>query len=453
MTLLFFFINLFGPLAGKYTVHPLNPFRGFGMALPSAYALFITSNTDTTAYLVIPTFSGYYNLNEHFSVSVDATGRFEYVKNSDTSLNRIYPEVVKIGAKFGFPLTRYSDFGIGIYAGVPLYVLGIKDTSDLLGYSLAKRAYPGLKLLYRRYIGKFNLYWALDYTGPRFNTSWPALRYEGLINYKASGIAPFLGLNALVYSGRYRKRIPYDVKAFLGINFVSEFNAAFTIAFFIRPFAKEAYKPVFVPDGNFKYGVFLNIENWVVNKWYKRKFTPRHEKAGRLILVKRFVNVKFRILDSKNKAPLSSVKISFLRKYKPVKTIFTDKNNGSCTLKRGHYLVVVEKEKYIPDTLNVHLEKDTLLLVYLKRRPLKDTGWLILKITDAAGAPLQGATVKIVELGLKARSDSLGRVAFKLKSGKYLVVIQHTGYRRTARYFVVNKEERTRKIVRLRRKK
>ena len=452
MTLLFFIINLFGPLAGKYTVQPLNNFRGFGMALPSAYALF-TNTPDTTTYLLIPTFSAYYNLNEHFSISVDAAGRFEYLKSSDSSLNGIYPEVIKIGAKFGFPLTRYSDFGIGIYAGVPFYVLGIKDTSDLFGYSLAKRAYPGLKLLYRRYIGKFNLYWALDYTGPRFNTYWPAIRYEGLINYKASGVAPFLGFNALVYSGKYGNKTPHDVKAFLGINFVSEFNAAFTIGFFIRPFAKEAYKAVFVPDSNFKYGVFLNIENWVASKWYKRKFTPRREKAGKLILVKRFVNVKFRILDSKNKAPLSSVKISFLRKNNPVKTIITDKNNVSCTLKRGHYLVVVEKEKYIPDTLNVHFEKDTLLLVYLKKRPLKDTGWLILKITDAAGSPLQGATVKIVELGLKARSDSLGRVVFKLKSGKYLVVIQHTGYRKIARYFVINKEEKTRKIVRLRRKK
>ncbi len=450
MLIILAILNLFGPLVGQSTIIPRNEFKGFGIVLPSAYGL-LSNEGDSSKYLVGTSFGVYYNMDRHLTLGTDISGRFIYI-NSDSTTNAIYPDVIKVGAKFGFPLSKNADLGVAAYAGVPLHVFGLKDTIDLLGYPLAKRAFPGMELYCHRYLGRFNLFWNAGYSGWKLRTHSSELHYESTVTYGLNGVRPFVGFKAHMYTGNYNHRIPYDIKTYLGVSFISEFNAAFTIAFFARPFSNIISHDIYIPDSNFKYGLIVNIESWIVNSKYRRKFKPRNEKPAKLVLIRRFVNLRLNVFDKDTRTPLTDVKVRFMQDSKSVKSLVFNEKIKVDSIRRGTYKVVFEKDRYIPDTFDLKLYRDTSITVYLKKRQLKDTGWLLLTITDIAGKPLAGAVVSIVDLGIKAKTDSSGRVIFKVKSGRYLVNIKHSGYRSITRYFVINKEEKTKRTIRLRRK-
>ncbi len=443
-------LNLFGPIVAQNTVLPRNTFKGFGIVLPSSYLLYSRVG-DSTVYLGLTNFGFYYNLDRRISFASEFNGRFEYVQ-ADSSTNGIYPEEFSLGVKFGFPLSKSADFAIAVSAGIPLHLLGTGDTADLLGYPLKKKAYPALDIYCERKLGGIHYTWNAGYTGNSYGNYTSSLHYEGAFSYRFNGIKPFMGVSSRLFLNKISTGRPLDFRTFLGVSFISDFNAAFTIAFLARPFKTIYSSDIFIPGEEYKYGLIMNIESWVVNKRFKRRYTPRKERPAKFILLKRFVSLKVNAFDSISKTPLSSVKLKLIRDSKSVKTVIFDKEVRIDSLKRGNYRVTVKRERYIPHTFELNLTKDTAITVYLRKRQLKDTGWLILIIRKTNGDPISNATVSIVDLGIQAKTDSTGRVAFKIKSGRYLVNIKRAGYRPITRYFVVNKEERTEETVRLKRR-
>ncbi len=447
MEILIMLFALFGPLYTHGVISPINEFRGAGIVIPVLNSLYMKS-TDTTTYLITGKTQLYYNYDSHISFGADIDGRFYYIQSDTTSL-KFYLNTIKAGTKFGFPVTSHSDMGVGLFLGIPITKLFKVDSVDIYGYPVMSNIYPGLSVYHQWKKKKFGIASNFTYTGEAYGKQTFSLSFLSTLFYQTSGVRLFLSPEATIYPGIPGDGHTKDITISGGVSFISPFTASFTILFTARPFTEQSMltPTVFIPSGNFKYGLGIIIESWFPSQRLNRRYIPRKEKTPRFVLIKRFRKLTLTLKDSANEKFIDNVNLKIYHKNKLFKNIVINGKTVIDSLKPGKYTLTVQKEMYLGRTLTINLRKDTSITLLLPKRQLKDTGILILYVKDRKNNPVENANVSIVDLGIKRNTDPDGSAVLKLRSGKYLIKVTKPGYKTASRYFVIGKEEKRRETV------
>ncbi|GEM_PF-6870434 len=446
MEMIMLLFSLFGPLYGHHAISPLNFFKGTGIVIPAASIMYSKDN-DSTIYLTNGYAGLYYNYDQHISFGIDFNGRFYYIQ-SDTTLNRFYPDRLSMGVKFGFPLAKTQDMGIATYVAIPVNLFTDGDSTDLMQYPLSSHPATQMAIYHFWKVKRFVLASQLEYRGAIYKRPGFSINFSTTAFYELQGLRLFLSPAFTMFTTGRESAHPKEVSITGGVSFISPFNASFTIDFTMRPLVKEEKEPsVFLLHDSYKYGLGLIIESWFPEKKYKRRFTPRKEKPARFVLLRRFRNITLNIKDKEDRTELKNVKIEVFKNQKLLKSITFPQTTHLDSLKSGIYTFVLQKERYITKKLTLDLKKDTTLLVYMEKRPLKDTGTLTIHIKDENGVSMKDVKAYVVDLNLSTYSDTSGTVQLRLKSGKYLIRIMKRGYKTVSRYFVIGKEENKEEAV------
>lgn len=451
MIILIILFNLFGPIYGNYSISPLNKFKGTGIILPHSTLLY-KKDANFTTYLIKGYLGLYYNYDQHITFATDIRGRFYYTQG-DTSYNSFYLDNILVGTKFGFPLTQNSDMALGLNLSVPINSLIDKDSTDLEGYPLTSSLSPGLSLYHFFKKNHFGISSSIGYTGPVYGKRTFSLKLASTLFYEMGNNRVFVAPGIVLYPSLPEETSSSTLTITGGISFISQFSAAFTIAFTIRPLINTNEPPlVFLLGDAYKYGLGITIESWFPEKRLKRIYRPRNEPKPQFVLIKRFCNVTFKILDSETQKRIDSVNVKILKDNHLIKKLYLIGNTRINSIKFGNYTFTFQKPGYNPTTLQTKLNSDTIITLFMTKKQLKDTGTLILHIKDNQGTPLRNVEVNIIGLNLSQKSDSVGRVEFKLRNGRYLMKIHKLGYKPISRYFIIKKEQTLNETIMLNKK-
>ena len=451
MAILMVIISLFGPLYGSTNISPINDFKGIGLTIPNISVLY--NKTQDTTYYFVEGYTGiYYNIDQHASFGTDFEGRFYYIQ-SDTTLYRFNPDLVQIGTKFGFPITKRADMGIGAYIEIPIYLFTKKDSLDVNGLPLSHKASPGLRIYHKWTSKNIGISSQVAYQGPIYGMQSYSLNFSTTVFYDLHGTRFFLTPHGLIYPGISGKVHPKAFSLLGGITFISSFNTSFTTYFILRPFVSTNQEnSVFLLNSAYKYGLGIIIESWFPNKTYKRAYKPRNEKPAHFILLRRFYHMGIKVADKKDSTVLNDVNLSIFRKGKLIKRFKLNNSFTIDTLKHGIYTLTFSKNGYKPKTLNISIKRDTSFTVFMEKRPLSDSGTLVIKVKDQNKQPVQNAKVYIVELNKTFQTDKMGTTNLKLKSGTYLIRVHKNGYKTISRYIALSKGEKKKVVITMRKK-
>ncbi len=450
-----FLYTLFSQSTVGNTVLPISNSSGFEITFPFITAYYypgdsVNSLSADGGFGIVYNKSGQLGLGIYLPFSAD-------IKNSKDSTETIYNlNDALLSAKFGFPFTQNSNMGLTMLMGIPLSPLTGVDRAGYWRELSAQNIYTGFLTSLDIWSGNIHFLPQIGFLSEKNGEFSQQILYDLYIAFLKNNNALYIGFNGKGFSSQPYNEFGDAVKSLTaGLELSSDFNTSLGMNFSYvlgSPGPGDKLSDIPYP---IKYRAGLYVKFQYMSARFKRIYRRKKEKAKPFVFIKRFYRLKGNVYEKGTSKPVMA-NISVYKDNHMLKTLTCDTLGifHLDSIKRGLYTIKAYAKDFLPfsDSIRVNSMQNT-LSIPLKKRPVSDSGTLLIKIKDArTGLGLKGASIFILDMRKNFNSDSTGTAYLKLKNGTYLIQITKSGYEKITRPVAITREKTTTLSIKLTKK-